>query len=257
MGILSRFKEIMSSNINAMLDKMEDPSKMVDQLVRNLNEDLGKVKAETAGVMAEEKRAYRDLEECTSEINKLQSYAERAVQAGNDADAKQFLKQKASLTTKQTSLKQAYDLAAENASKMRQMHDKLVDQINDLNARRDSIKAKIAVAKTQSNINKIGESVDSARGNLSAFDRMDEKASRMLDEANAMAELNKGSDSLEDLKSKYGTDTSSIDDELEAIKKKQKKDEPSIVDEFENIKNKYDGEFEDLKSKYNKNGDND
>ena len=59
MGILSRFKDIMSSNINALLDKAEDPEKMVDQTLRNLQEDFGKVKAETAGVMADEKRAKR------------------------------------------------------------------------------------------------------------------------------------------------------------------------------------------------------
>ena len=59
MGILARFKDIMSSNINALLDKMEDPEKMIDQILRNLQSDLGEVKAETAGVMAEEARAKR------------------------------------------------------------------------------------------------------------------------------------------------------------------------------------------------------
>ncbi len=61
MGILNRFKEIMSSNINALLDKAEDPEKMIDQILRNLNSDLGKVKAETASIMAEEQRAKREL----------------------------------------------------------------------------------------------------------------------------------------------------------------------------------------------------
>ena len=44
-GIITRFKDIMSSNINALLDKAEDPSKMIDQYLRNLESDLGKVKA--------------------------------------------------------------------------------------------------------------------------------------------------------------------------------------------------------------------
>ena len=57
MGILTRFKDIMSANINALLDKCEDPEKMIDQYMRNLESDLGKVKAETASVMAEETRA--------------------------------------------------------------------------------------------------------------------------------------------------------------------------------------------------------
>ena len=54
MGILTRFKDIMSANIKALLDKCEDPEKMIDQYMRNLESDLGKVKAETASVMAEE-----------------------------------------------------------------------------------------------------------------------------------------------------------------------------------------------------------
>ena len=48
MGILKRFKDIMSSNINALLDKAEDPEKMIDQYLRDLQEDLRKVKSETA-----------------------------------------------------------------------------------------------------------------------------------------------------------------------------------------------------------------
>ena len=52
MGVIQRFKDIMSANINAMLDKAENPEKMIDQYMRNLENDLGKVKAETASVMA-------------------------------------------------------------------------------------------------------------------------------------------------------------------------------------------------------------
>ena len=63
MGILKRFKDIMASNINALLDKAEDPEKMIDQCLRDLNSDLGKVKAETAAVMADEQRAKRELDE--------------------------------------------------------------------------------------------------------------------------------------------------------------------------------------------------
>lgn len=76
-GIITRFKDIMSSNINALLDKAEDPSKMIDQYLRNLESDLGKVKAETASVMAEEKRAKRQLDELNEQINKMQKYAEK------------------------------------------------------------------------------------------------------------------------------------------------------------------------------------
>ena len=223
MGIIGRFKDIMSANINALLDKAEDPEKMIDQCLRDLESDLGKVKAETAAVMAEEQRAKRELDECNTEINKYQQYAEKAVVAGNDEDAKKFLAKKNQLVEQQTALQQAYDMGAANAAKMRQMHDKLVKDINDLNARKDSIKAKIAVAKTQEKINKIGSSVTGAQNSMSAFARMEAKADKMLDQANAMAELNSSAaeDDIESLASKYDStsDTSSgVDDELAALK---------------------------------------
>ena len=218
MGILARFKDIMASNINALLDKMEDPEKMIDQYMRNLESDLGKVKSETAAVMADEKRAKRELDECQEEIDKLQSYAEKAIKAGNDDDARQFLAKKQTLSTQLESLQQTYLIAKDNASKMRQMHDKLVNDINELNARRDAIKAKIKVAKAQQTVNKIGASVAGAEKNLSAFDRMEAKADKMLDEANAMAQLNLSGDSVkvEDLKEKYTVSSPAVDDELAA-----------------------------------------
>ena len=66
MGILTRFKDIMAANINALLDKAEDPEKMIDQYLRNLEDDLGEVKAETASVIAEEKSAKRKLDDCNA-----------------------------------------------------------------------------------------------------------------------------------------------------------------------------------------------
>ena len=62
MGILSRFKNIMAANINALLDRAEDPAKMIDQTLRNLTVDLAEVKKETAGVMAEETRTRREAD---------------------------------------------------------------------------------------------------------------------------------------------------------------------------------------------------
>lgn len=225
MGIIERFKDIMSANINALLDKAEDPEKMIDQYLRNLESDLGKVKAETASVIAEESRAKRELDECNENIAKMQSYAEKAVAAGNDADAKQFLTQKKTYTNQLASLQSTYQMASENAAKMRGMHDKLVKDIDELNARRDAIKAKMAAAKTQQHINEIGASVAGVSNDMSAFERMEEKANKMFDEANAMSELNKsaGEASIDSLASKYdapaGGDTS-VDDELAALKEK-------------------------------------
>lgn len=221
MGILTRFKDIMASNINALLDKCEDPEKMIDQYMRNLESDLGKVKAETASVMAEETRAKRELDECTEQINKMQSYAEKALTAGNEADARSFLEKKQQLATTQTALQQAYNVAADNASKMRQMHDKLVSDINELNAKRDALKAKLAVAKTQEKMNKMSSKIGNAGSSISDFGKLEAKIDKRLDEANAMAELNQTGDSVDELAAKYDaavqTD-SGVEDELAALK---------------------------------------
>ena len=104
MSILKRFTDIMSAKMNALLDKWVDARKMEDQCLRNLNEDLGKVWAKTEAVRAEEIRSKRELAECTQEVNKLLTYAKRAVEAGNDDDARLFLSKKATLVEKQQTL---------------------------------------------------------------------------------------------------------------------------------------------------------
>jgi len=221
MGILTRFKDIMSANINAMLDKAEDPEKMIDQYLRNLENDLASVKAETAAVMAEEKSAKRKLDDCNAEITKMGEYAKKAVAAGNDDEARQFLSKKAELTEKQGALQKQYDICASNAAKMHEMHDKLESDIATLKGKRDTLKAKAKVAETQKKMAKLTSGVESAGSNLAAFDRMEEKVNKMLDEADALEELNapKG-DSIDELTKKYdqGATSTAVDDELAALK---------------------------------------
>ncbi|MGN0368537.1 MAG: PspA/IM30 family protein [Wujia sp.] len=223
MGIIQRFKDIMAANINALLDKAEDPEKMIDQTMRNLTKDLGEVKKETAAVMADEQRCRRELDEVNSEIAKMQSYAEKALLAGNEADAMKFLEQKNQLSVKQASLQQTYDVAAANAMKMRQMHDKLVSDINQLESRRDAIKAKIKVAKTQDRLNKMTSTMTDSSASIGAFERMEAKANAMLDQANAMTELNQTTQdgTIDNLAAKYdAAPDAAVQDELAAMKAK-------------------------------------
>ncbi len=221
-NILKRFGDIMSANINALLDKAEDPEKLIDQYLREIESDLGKVKAETAAVMAAETKAKRELDECSAEAEKMQKYAENALLAGNEGDARQFLEKKASLNGKKESLQKSYDAAAANAAQMRKMHDKLVKDMETLQSKRDAIKTKVAVAKTQEKLNKIGSSVAGAGDAMAAFEKMEAKADKMLDEANALSELNQQKDSIDDLTRKYDSTvgTSEVDDELAALKAK-------------------------------------
>lgn len=222
MGIITRFKDIMSANINALLDRCEDPEKMIDQYLRNLEQDFAKVKAETASIMAEEKSAKRKLDECVSEMDKMAEYAKKAVAAGNDNEARTFLSKKAELAQKLEVLTKDFELACDNSAKMRQMHDKLESDIASLKSKRDMLKAKARVAQTQKKMNRTVSGLESAGSNMEAFDRMEEKVNKMLDEADAMSELNTSSagDDVESLMKKYDTDnkTSAVDDELAALK---------------------------------------
>ena len=221
-GILSRFKTIMEANINALLDKAEDPVKMADQLARDLEKDLGEVKAETVSVMAEEKRAKRAYDEGVAEVEKLQRYAEKAVLAGNDADAKVFLSEKAAKAANLESLKGAWDLAAANAAKMREMHDKLIEQLKQVEDRKAAIRAKAAMVKSQQKANEIKS--DLGGSSLAAFDALEEKLNRKLDEAEPAAELNTKKDDMADLMAKYDdaatVQDNGVEDELAALKAK-------------------------------------
>lgn len=220
MGILTRFKDIMASNVNALLDKCEDPEKMIDQYLRNLENDYAEVKAETASVMAEAKSAQRKVDECNEEIKKMGEYAVKAVNAGNDDDARKFLTKKGELTENLTVLQKNLDAANANAAKMKELHSKLEDDIAAMKAKRDTLKAKVKVAEAQQKINKLGASADKAGSTMAAFDRMEEKINRMTDEADAMAELDAGKDDVDTLAAKHETNTasSSVDDELAALK---------------------------------------
>lgn len=226
MSILRRFKDIMSSNINALLDRAEDPEKMIDQYLRNLNNDLNKVKSETATVMANERRALRELEECRTNIEKMETYAMKALETEEEADARKFLQRKAALSEQKTELQQAHELAEANSSQMREMHDKLVKDIEELESRRSILKGKAAVAKTQQRMNEMGSSVKGAAATKSAFEQMEDRINQSLDESKAMAELNKTeADDIDALMEQYAdAATSDIDAELAALKRKMEEE---------------------------------
>ena len=220
-NILGRFNDILKANINELLDKFEDPAKMIDQYLRDMMEDLAEVKEETAKIMAEETSAKRKLDENLAEVAKYLDLAQKALKAGNEGDAKVFIAKKQELEALGASLKASYDAARENAEKMRQLHDKLTKDINELKARKDAIKAKVAIAKTQEKVNAFDEHSDAAQEAMSAFKRMEEKADNMLDKANSMAQLNqKPVDEAKALEEKYETSKPSVEDELSALKSK-------------------------------------
>lgn len=222
MGILTRFTDIMKSNINALLDKCEDPAKMIDQTLRDLREDLAEVKKETANIIADAKSADRQVQECEDEIAKYTTAAQNALKAGNEDDARTLIDKKQQYESNLVSYKKTQELTHANADKMRQMHDKLVNDIETLEARRDAIKATVASAKAQEHINKIVSGGDKAKSSMESFERYEKKAEKMLDAATAEAELNTHTSAASTLADKYTSNGSdaSVEDELAAMKAK-------------------------------------
>lgn len=220
MGILNRFKDIMSANINAILDKCENPEKMIDEYMRQVVEQLADVKKETAGVMAEEKRCKREVDENAEQIEKYDQLARKALTAGNEEDARTFLAKKQEYVNNGVDLQKSYEVAKANATKMKEMHDKLTKDVQELEQRRKNVKSKVAVAKTQEKLNKVSSSMGTASDAMNAFERMEQKADNMLDRANSTAELNEDVDAgIESLEDKYNNPSASVDEELEKLKK--------------------------------------
>lgn len=219
MNILERFATIMKSNINALLDKCEDPAKMIDQTLLDLRHDLAEVKKETANVMADERGAKRRLDDCQANILKYTNAAQNALRSNNEDDARKLIAQKQQFQANLPALQSTYDLAHTNAEKMRQMHDKLTADIAALEARKDAVKGKVAAAKAQQRMNDVVAGISDSSASIAAFERMEEKADKLLDAAMAEAELNAGVAAEDDLIGKYSDGCAvSVEDELAAMK---------------------------------------
>ena len=151
----------------------------------------------------------------------MEGLARKALAAGNEDDARVFLGKKQKLDATGAELAKAAEAARANAEKMRQMHDKLVGDIEDLKARRETIKAKAAVARTQEMVGGYTSGSDKAESAIEAFNRMEAKVDRDLDAANAMAELNQAPvDEAAALEAKYAdaADDAAVDDALAKLK---------------------------------------
>lgn len=210
MGILSRFKAIMASNIHALLDQSEDPEKTVDELMRSLRLDLGTVQGESNALAAAEQRARRALEECRAELRKLSSYAEKSRELGNHADAGLFQDKRDALLPKEAELEEQYRQASSQAASLKELELKLRSDMDQLEARRAQLKERMSAAKVQQKRNAMESSIG---GRQSAFDAAEEKANQAYYEAMALAELKAG-------------DSKNLDREFEELERESKRKTP-------------------------------
>ena len=106
MGIFTRFRDIVSSNINAMLDRAEDPEKLLKLMIREMEDTLVELKSSCAGVMADMKKTQRRLEEMTLRKDAWEEKAAMAVRKSRDDLAREALLQKRMFNTRRKELQQ-------------------------------------------------------------------------------------------------------------------------------------------------------
>jgi len=129
MNIFTRFRDIISSNINAMLDKAEDPEKLIRLMIREMEDTLVEIKSACAGVMANSKKVQRQLEGLENRDQYWAEKAELAVSKGRDDLAREALVEKRKFAQRVDTLKNElaeYDLLIEQyQDDIRQLEDKL------------------------------------------------------------------------------------------------------------------------------------
>ena len=129
MGIFTRFRDIVSANINSMLDKAEDPEKMLKMMIREMEDTLVEIKSACAGVMAAGKRIERELEGTQSRVDYWKEKATLAVNKGRDDLARDALIEKRRYSEKveslQRELKEHQVLVAQYQDDMVQLEQKL------------------------------------------------------------------------------------------------------------------------------------
>jgi phage shock protein A len=129
MGVFTRFRDIISSNINAMLDKAEDPNKLVNLMIREMEDTLVEIKASCAGVMANKKKIQRQLEDSRGQAKSWEQRAGLAVSKSREDLAREALLEKRRYAERVRSLE--HELADVNGlveqyqEDIRQLEDKL------------------------------------------------------------------------------------------------------------------------------------
>lgn len=135
MGIFSRFRDIVSSNINAILDRAEDPEKMVRLMIQEMEDTLIEVKSSCAGFMAEQKRTERVLRETDTEAEAWQNRAKIAVEKQKDELARSALAEKQQYAQKAERLREQLEHNRELVAATQQDIAQLEAKLNDARER--------------------------------------------------------------------------------------------------------------------------
>ena len=221
MGILDRFKRVVRSNINDMISKAENPEKMLNQLIMEMNEQLSESKKSVAHAIADEKRLERQLAEHTQNSDKWEQNAMLAVRSGKEDLAKKALLRKEEYDQYVTSFKDQYEQQHKSVELLKDSLRQLQQKIEEASRKKTLLIARAKRAEAQKRI----QTTISLSNNTSAFDafqRMADKVEQKEAEAQAsddLAQLESIDNSLE--KEIQGLEeNNSADELLKNLKKK-------------------------------------
>lgn len=218
MGIFKRMRDLTAASINDLLDKAEDPVKMLNQFLRDMEEDILDAEAAVAKQIAVEKKFKQQVEEAEEMVQKRQSQAEKAMEQGNEDLARRALQDKKEFQTRYDEMSNQYGIAKENADRLRGQLAEMKDEFNKMKNKKDLLIARAEAAKAQKSINQAmsGFGTDNAaRG----FDRMSDKVAQLEAEAQASNELRSSGKSLDDELAQLDK-SDGVDDELAALRAK-------------------------------------
>ncbi len=222
MGVFDRLKTVISSNINDMIAKAENPEKMLNQLVIDMNQQMIDSKKSVAMAIADEKKLERELLEQKSQAAEWERKAVIAVKAGRDDLAKEALVRKQEAENYYLQLKPQWEGQKESVEKLKDTLRQLQNKIDEASRKKNILVARAKRAEAQQ---KIQSTLASVSGNSSAFDTFD-RMSKKVDELEAradasveLADLSKSS-SLEKEFAQLESSGSGADLLLEELKRK-------------------------------------
>lgn len=216
-----RMGTVVNSELNAMLDKAEDPVKMLDQFMRDMEADIRDAEAAVAKQIANEKMLKKKVDDAEALVTKREEQAIKALEAGNEDLARRALEDKKLQSKQAETLKDSYTRAKSDADILREKLDEMKREYHEMKLKKDSLKARAESAKTRTKMNRVMSGIggdESRKG----FERMEEKVMRFEAEAETSEDLSTKSRSLDD--EFAALDRNGVDDELAALKKKMGKE---------------------------------
>lgn len=214
MGFFDRIWRVIRANLNALVSKAEDPEKILEQVVLDMQDDLIQLRQAVAQAIATQKRTERQYSQAQTTADEWYQRAQLALQKGADELAREALVRRKSYDETATAMKAQLTQQAEVVDQLKQNMKKLESKISEAKSKKDLYIARARSAKATQQINEMMGNVGTGSA-MQAFDRMEEKVLQLEAQSEAITELSM--DDLEQRFEKLGQ-ADDIDAELEAMK---------------------------------------